>query len=96
MYSDIYTKPSVIAATDKAVEAASKHGIKGHAAALRWTAYHGALSKERGDSIIVGASSPEQLEANIDVVEQGPLPDDVVAAFEALNAEIGDEVPYHL
>lgn len=89
-------KESVMAAADKAVSVASKHGISGHAAALRWTVYHSVLSSAHEDSVIVGASSPEQLDSNLDVIEQGPLPDDVLSAMEALHEEIGDEVPYHL
>ncbi|KAL0937005.1 aflatoxin b1 aldehyde reductase member 2 [Colletotrichum truncatum] len=95
-YSNFYLKPSIAAATEKALEVASKHGIGGHAAALRWTSYHSVLSKTHGDSVIIGASSPEQLESNIDMIEQGPLPEDVVAAFEAVYKEIGDVVPYHM
>ena len=85
-----------MAATDKALDIASGHGISGHAAALRWTAYHSQLNKTHGDAIIIGASSPEQLESNIDMIEQGVLPDDVVAALEAVYKEIGDEVSYHM
>ncbi|KAH6880360.1 NADP-dependent oxidoreductase domain-containing protein [Thelonectria olida] len=97
LYSKFYLKPSIISATDKALDVASKHGIGGHAAALRWTAHHSILSNSHRDSIIIGASSPEQLESNIDMIEQGPLPDDVVSALEAVYEEIGqDEILYHL
>lgn len=75
---------------------ASKHGIGGHGAALRWTVYHSLLSKEHGDAVIVGASSSEQLEANLDMIEQGPLPDELVAALEAVYAEVGPAIVYHL
>ncbi|KAM6506007.1 hypothetical protein FSOLCH5_014186 [Fusarium solani] len=96
IYSQFYLKPSIMAATEKALEIASGHGISGHAAALRWTAYHSQLNKAHGDAIIIGASSPEQLESNIDMIEQGALPDDVVAALEAVYEEIGDQVSYHM
>jgi aflatoxin B1 aldehyde reductase len=96
LYSKLYMKESIMAAGDKAVAAASKHGISGHAAALRWTIHHSLLSRAHGDSVIVGASSPEQLDSNLDVAEQGPLPDDVLLAMEAVYREIGDEIPYHL
>ncbi|KAM6511450.1 hypothetical protein FALCPG4_016452 [Fusarium falciforme] len=96
IYSQFYLRPSIMAATEKALEVASGHGISGHAAALRWTAYHSQLNKALGDAIIIGASSPEQLESNIDMIEQGALPDDVVAALEAVYEEIGDQVSYHM
>lgn len=85
-----------MAATEKALEVASRYGISGHAAALRWTAHHSVLNEKYGDAIIIGASSLEQLESNLDMIEQGPLPDDVVGALEAAYEEIGDEIPYHL
>lgn len=92
----MYVQPAVTAAADKALEVAAQHGIGGHAAALRWTAHHSILSAEHGDSIIVGASSVEQLKSNLDVIEQGPLPQDVASAVEAIYAEVGDQVPYHM
>ncbi|KAL6411071.1 Aflatoxin B1 aldehyde reductase member 3 [Ilyonectria robusta] len=92
----LYIKPSILAAADKALAVTANHGINGHAAALRWTAYHSVLSKTYDDAIIVGASSVQQLESNMDMIEQGPLPDDVVAALEAVYAEIDDPVPYHM
>lgn len=64
--------------------------------ALRWSIHHGLLNGDSGDGIIVAASNLDQLEANLDAIEAGPLPDDVVAALEALHAEVGDEVAYHL
>lgn len=95
-YSQLYLKPSIMAATDKALEVASKHGIGGHAAALRWTVHHSALSNAHGDSAILGASSKEQLASNMDMIDQGPLPEDVVTALEAIynEVEVGDAVPY--
>ncbi|KAJ4248768.1 hypothetical protein NW762_012606 [Fusarium torreyae] len=83
-------------ATDKALSLASQHGIDGHAAALRWTAYHSALDKAYSDSILVGASSVEQLEMNIDAIEAGPLPHEVASALGAVYGEISDEVSYHM
>ncbi|KAF7549266.1 hypothetical protein G7Z17_g6491 [Cylindrodendrum hubeiense] len=95
-YTEFYVTPSITAATEKAIDIASKYGINGHAAALRWTAYHSILKKTHGDSIVIGASSPEQLESNIDMIEAGPLPDEVVSALEAVYEEIGPEISYHM
>ncbi|OTB02842.1 hypothetical protein M426DRAFT_61498 [Hypoxylon sp. CI-4A] len=97
MYSNYYLKDSIITAAENAVAVATKHGIGGHAAALRWAIYHSILKRELGDSVIIGASSPEQLNSNLDTIEQGPLPDGVVAAFEGIYEQISDEekVSYH-
>ncbi|KAJ4244740.1 hypothetical protein NW762_014315 [Fusarium torreyae] len=96
LYVSLYVKPTIDAAVDKALKVASKYDIGGHAAALRWTAYHSILNRQYGDAIVVGASSPEQLEYNIDVIEEGPLPDDVAAAFDAVYEEAGEQIKYHL
>ncbi|KAK1470500.1 aflatoxin B1 aldehyde reductase member 2 [Colletotrichum cuscutae] len=96
IYAKFYVKESIMTATEKAIDVASKHGIGGHAAALRWTVYHSILSKEYEDSVIIGASSPEQLETNLDMIEQGPLPEDVVSALEELHEQIVDKIPYHM
>lgn len=95
-YSSRYVKPSIDAAADRVREVAANHGISGHAASLRWTAYHSALSAERGDAIIIGASSIKQLNENLEIFEQGPLPQEVVDAVDAVFAEIGDDaIAYH-
>lgn len=75
---------------------ASRHGLTGHAAALRWTVYHSALDYEKGDALIVGASSLEQLSANLDIIEDGVLPAEVAEAVEAVYGQLGDDQPsYH-
>jgi aflatoxin B1 aldehyde reductase len=99
MYAGWYLKRSILKTVDEAVEIASKHGIGGHAASLRWTAYHGAISKAHGDSLVIGVSRIDQLHSNIDAIEAGPLPDEVAKAFDAIYKVTvdGEEViPYHL
>ncbi|GLA14318.1 hypothetical protein AnigIFM62618_000694 [Aspergillus niger] len=96
LYSGHYLKPAITEATDKTLEVAARYGIVGHAAALRWTSWQSVLRKEYGNSIIIGSSSFAQSESNTGTIEVGPLPEDVVAALEALYYEISDEVHYHL
>ncbi|KAJ7463179.1 NADP-dependent oxidoreductase domain-containing protein [Mycena latifolia] len=59
------------------------HGITESAAALRWLTHHSGLKKECGDAIIVGAGSAAHLEENLQALEKGPLPADVVDALDA-------------
>ncbi|KAJ9143392.1 Aflatoxin B1 aldehyde reductase member 2 [Pleurostoma richardsiae] len=95
-YGALYLKPAIEAATDRVINLAAEHGIGGHAAALRWTVYHSKLAADFGDAVIIGASSPVQLNSNMDMVEAGPLPQAVVDAFEQLHKEVGDDaIPYH-
>ena len=51
-------------------------------AALRWLVHHSRLTGKYGDGIILGASKPEHLTANLDACEQGPLPDSIVDVLE--------------
>ncbi|KAI1383537.1 Aldo/keto reductase [Hypoxylon trugodes] len=91
LYSGYFLKPSIMEAVEKAVDVAAQHGINGHEAALRWISYHSILDRKYGDSIIVGASSSEQLNSNIDAIERGPLPEEVVAAFNGVYGQIDKE-----
>lgn len=61
-----------------------KHDFYTHEAALRWCLHHSALKKDLGDGIIVGASSSQQLEANLKACEARPLPDEVVKVIEEI------------
>lgn len=98
IYSKLYLKPEIQEATDVALAKATMYGISGHAAALRWTAYHSILDGRHGDSIILGASSPEQLSSNLDMIEAGPLPAEVAECMSALFESIEEgnvSIPYH-
>jgi len=61
---------------------AKKHGLSEAECALRWISHHSLLSREHGDAIIIGASSAKQLEENLVNFEKGPLPEEVVKAFD--------------
>ncbi|RKU49465.1 Aflatoxin B1 aldehyde reductase member 2 [Coniochaeta pulveracea] len=50
-----------------------REGITGAELAYRWVAYHSALSRDNGDAMIIGTSSPEQLEETLTGTEKGPL-----------------------
>jgi aflatoxin B1 aldehyde reductase len=77
-----YWNEAYFAALDAIRPVAKSHQLGLSEAALRWSSHHSALKKECGDAIIVGASSAKQLEENLKCLEQGPLPDDLVQAFE--------------
>ena len=81
-YQKRYWKRSFFEAVNVIKAAAAKHGISTIEATYRWAAYHSMLKGDRGDAIIIGASKLSHLEQNIETVKAGPLPEDVVAAFE--------------
>ncbi|KFV47614.1 Aflatoxin B1 aldehyde reductase member 2, partial [Tyto alba] len=51
-------------------------------AALRWLYNHSKLQGSLGDAVIIGMSTLEQLEQNLDYSEEGPLLPPVVEAFD--------------
>ncbi|CAF0965778.1 unnamed protein product [Didymodactylos carnosus] len=50
--------------------------------ALRWLMHHSTLRPFDGDGIIIGANSVEQLGSNLNDLQKGPLPDEVVRALD--------------
>ncbi|KAK3672113.1 hypothetical protein LTR78_008084 [Recurvomyces mirabilis] len=97
IYSMIYSQPAVQAAVAKVREDALKHNIGGHAAALRWTAYHSILDGRYGDAIIFAVSKLSQLHSSLDAIEAGPLPDELAGDMSAVFATMGETAPpFHL
>lgn len=97
IYAKNYSKPKVTIAADQAKEVAAKHNINGHAAALRWTTFHSVLDRAKGDAVIIGASSVAQLATNLDIIDQGPLPKELVEVLDGVYGQLGDEaISYHL
>lgn len=94
VYSVQYHQDPILAAVDKIREAAKKHGIEGHAVALRWALHHSYLSKKYGDAIIIGASKIEQLEQNLQVCDAGPLPKDLVETIESVWPSVKENAPW--
>ncbi|KAJ7486207.1 NADP-dependent oxidoreductase domain-containing protein [Mycena galericulata] len=57
-------------------------GVSKVEVSLRWVCFHSALGS--GDGVILGASSPAQLVQNVVGIRNGPLPEEVVAAVDAI------------
>ncbi|KAH8918495.1 Aldo/keto reductase [Atractiella rhizophila] len=68
-------------------------GLTGPEVALRWLAYHSALDAEKGDGIIIGASSEEQAKKNLDWFAKGPLEQDVMDAMEKVWEQVKADPP---
>ena len=81
-YQGKYWKKSNFDALDVIREAAEPHGMTMIEATYRWLAYHSMLDEKRGDAILIGASMLNHLIENMDTVKAGPLPEDVVKAFD--------------
>ncbi len=81
-YQKRYWKKEFFDAAAVIREACEKEGIAMADAALRWLEFHSDLSEEAGDGIIIGASRPSQLAANLESIDRGVLPENVVSAFD--------------
>jgi aflatoxin B1 aldehyde reductase len=85
LYIDRFFKPELFRAVSHLSVAAENHGLTMLEIALRWLVHHSALvfSKDGGnDGVIIGCSSLEQLRGNLEDLEKGPLPEEVVKACE--------------
>lgn len=81
-YQGKYWKKSNFDALDVIREALEPHGMAMIEATYRWLAYHSMLDEKRGDAILIGASKLNHLVENMNTVKEGPLPEDVVKAFD--------------
>jgi aflatoxin B1 aldehyde reductase len=61
---------------------AKKLGLTTAEVALRWVNHHSLMKKEHGDAIITSASNAAQLEENLKNLEKGPLPEEMLMAFD--------------
>ncbi len=77
-YSNDYFHDPIFTAGEMVRQNAEQYGINGHAIGLRWIVWHSQLDAECGDGVIIGASSVEQLGENLDILEQGPLPQELI------------------
>jgi len=82
-YRKRYFRDSTFDALALVEPVVQKHGLTLVETALRWLVHHSALNVLDGtDGIIIGVSSPEQLDQNLKACEDGPLPEEVVIALD--------------
>ena len=94
-YQGRYWKKSFFEAVDLIKRAGEKYGISTIEATYRWLSYHSMLKGERRDAIIIGASKLNHLIQNMNAVEAGPLPEEMVIAFnQAWEITKGDSPEY--
>lgn len=81
-YQGKYWKKSNFDALDVIRDAVEPYNITMIEATYRWLAYHSMLDEKRGDAILIGASKLNHLVENLNTVKAGPLPEDVIKAFD--------------
>lgn len=82
MYRARYWTPEYFEAVKIVQAAADKAGLTMAETALRWVSHHSLMKRENGDSVIIGASSVKHLGQNLDDLEKGPLPEEVVKSLD--------------
>ena len=76
---------------------ADKHNLSLPEVAFRWLNHHSKLRMGL-DGILIGVSSVGQLDANIEAIQEGPLPEEVVSALDAawMAVKAGSPPYWHL
>ncbi len=81
-YQNRYWKESYFKALDMLKAACGNYEIGITEATFRWLSYSSMLSDDRNDAVIIGVSKAEHLQSNLRFMANGPLPDELVDAFE--------------
>ncbi|MDQ8186284.1 aldo/keto reductase [Pelagicoccus sp. SDUM812002] len=68
-------------------------GISLVESAYRWLAFHSSLDSDLGDGLIIGASNACQLEQNLGILVQGPLPETIAKAYDQAWCAAKSECP---
>ena len=67
------SNPKFLEALAKWNAVADVENVSGAELAYRWVAYHSALDRDNGDALIIGTSSPKQLEETLNGIAKGSL-----------------------
>ncbi|KAK0297380.1 hypothetical protein LTR91_003852 [Friedmanniomyces endolithicus] len=81
-FANMFVNDLSLAMHDHLTQTCEKEGLTVKEAALRWLFHHSILGAE--DRVILGGSSTEQMEENVEACEGGPLPERVVECFEKI------------
>lgn len=92
-YQGRYWRESYFEAVGIVTEQCDRFEISVAQAAYRWLARHSQLDELRGDGVIVGASKMSQLRQNMEAIAAGPLPQEVVSAFDKAWVLTANEAP---
>ncbi|KAG5654854.1 hypothetical protein KAF25_010978 [Fusarium avenaceum] len=83
MYRDRYFRDDNFEALKVIQPVADRLGLTLLEIAFRWLVHHSKLKvKDGNDGVIVGVSSLSQLESNLNNLDKGPLPDEVVEVLD--------------
>ncbi|THU80203.1 Aldo/keto reductase [Dendrothele bispora CBS 962.96] len=81
-YRDRYWNDAYFTALSLIGTVAEKHQLTLTEIALRWLSHHSVLNRKYGDAIIIGASNVQHMEENMNDLDKGPLPNEVVEVID--------------
>lgn len=84
IYHKLFVKDSFLDALGKWEHIAANEAVSKAEMAYRWIAYNSVLKPELGDGLVIGASSPEQLDQTLGFLDKGPLSEKAVKAIDEL------------
>ncbi len=90
IYRDRYWHPTLFAAVERLREVSEAAGLSMVELALRWVVHRPATH-----AVLLGASSVEQLRANLTALSGGPLPQDVLAVCDDIWTDVGGPAPLY-
>lgn len=97
MYRERYFRPSFLKALEMIEPVAKQHQLSLIEIALRWLVHHSKLNMDRSkggnDGVILGVSSLKQLEVNIEALEKGPLPEELLKVIDQAWEVVGGSCP---
>ena len=82
VYQQRFMQEKQFDALDVILPACAAAGIPPAEAALRWAMHHSPLDGAKGDAVMIGASKLAYFEQNMAALAKGPLPAEVVAAYD--------------
>ncbi|OAA67344.1 NADP-dependent oxidoreductase domain protein [Niveomyces insectorum RCEF 264] len=88
IFHNLYNKPAYVDSLAQWEAAAQAAGVSRAELAYRWVAWNSILRGEHGDSLIVGASTQEQLAETLGWIAHGPLDDAAVARIDKVWAGV--------
>ncbi|KAF9284429.1 hypothetical protein BGZ88_010000 [Linnemannia elongata] len=80
MVRGMYWNKTTFEAVESLTKVATAHNLTLLEATLRWMRHHSGLTAK--DGILIGSSKVEQLEETLTELEKGPLPEEMVHAFD--------------
>lgn len=93
MYSHLYARPSYLEALAVWEDIARAANISRAELAYRWVCFNSPLSRDKGDAMIIGASSVQQLEQNLVGLAKGPLDGKTARRIDEIWERIKHEAP---